>query len=387
MAGLLDFLFQGGQGGGLLGGMGGQQMAGAPMQISPGPQQQMLNVPNAMPQQSPSMAGSLDPSFFANQVRQNQQPPGLLFGADSGLLGGLRGALNQIGDPQGQRQQQAIQNYLAVKAAEEKPQYQVIEDPNTGIKRMVQIQPFGRGVTYVNPTEPGGASAAPGIDPSIPPGADVKTVREKRGAAAVANEEDAVKSAKAAADFQPIVDQAVSAYERAIKAGAIGPLAASSVMRANEKYNPLASYIVDPEREKARQDYDIAKAALQARITAAQNKGEGQVSNFERQMYAAQFPDLQSLEPQKQLEYLKQIQAQTKQTVGAGRIPGIGQAPQVGAVLSRPTIGGLDVAPAAGTPPATPQAAPMRVQNKSAYDALPSGASYIAPDGSLRTKR
>lgn len=380
MPGLLDFLFQG-QGGGILGGQGGVQMGadGMPMQVNPGPQQQMLNVPNAPPQPSPQgMAGSLDPSFFANQVRQTQQQPGLFFGADSGMLGGLRGALNQIGDPQGLRQQHAIQNYLAVKAAEEKPQYQIVDDPATGAKRIVMLQPFGRGASYVNPSEPAGGP--PSVrDPSIPAGADIKTVREKRGAAAVANEEDAVKSAKAAADFQPIVDQAVAAYERAIGQNAIGPYAGSAPMRLFNKYG------AGGEAEKARQDYDIAKAALQARITAAQNKGEGQVSNFERQMYAAQFPDLTALDPENQLKYLKQIQEQTRQTVGAGKIPSIGQAPQVGAVLNRPTVSGAS--PAASSPPAAPQAAPTQVQNKAAYDALPSGAPYIAPDGSVRTKR
>lgn len=403
MPGLLDFLFQGqgGQGGGLFGNMGqqgGQQMGpdGMPMQIMPGPQQQGLNVPNLPPPQmgqqpqAPGMAGSLDPSFFANQVRQNQQPPGLLFNADSGPLGGLRGALNQIGDPQGQKQQQAIQNYLAVKAAEEKPQYQVIEDPNSGIKRLVAIQPFGRGVSYINPTEPGGRAPAP-ADTSIPPGSDVKTVREARGKAAVANEEEAVKSAKAAADFAPAIDQAVAAYERAHAAGATGPVIASPIGRV------VGKYVTGSDAEKARQDYDLAIAAVKARVTAAQNKGEGPVSNFERQMYGAQFPDLQALDPQSQLQVLKQLQAQTHQTVSAGKIPALGQAPSVTPVLNRPSIpGGL---PQQGAPPAqdapaapagpaiTPPSAPVRVTTQAQYNLLPSGSPYIAPDGSPRTKR
>lgn len=413
MPGLLDFLFQGqgGQGGGLLGmlgqqgGQGGMQMGadGMPMQISPGPQQQMLNVPN-LPQQQPmqqpgmtpqmpqggGMAGSLDPSFFANQVRQNQQPPGMLFNADSGLLGGMRGALNQISDPQGQRQQQAIQNYLAVKAAEEKPQYMKIQDPATGIERLVQIQPFGRGAGYVNPAEPSGAAPAP-ADTSIPPGSDVKTVREARGKAAVANEEDAVKSAKAAADFAPAIDQAVAAYERAHAAGATGPVIASPAGRA------IGKYVTGSDAEKARQDYDLAIASVKARVTAAQNKGEGQVSNFERQMYGAQFPDLQALDPQSQLQVLRQLQAQTHQTVAAGKIPALGQTPSVTPVLNRPSIpGGLPQqgappaqgAPAApGGPAIAPPSAPVRVTTQAQYNLLPSGSPYIAPDGSPRTKR
>lgn len=397
--GLLDFLFsQGGQGGGLLGSLGqqgGQQMGpdGMPMQISPGPQQQMLNVPNLPQQQpmmpsqgmpgmtpqnqAPGMAGSLDPSFFANQVRQNQQPAGLLFNADSGLLGGMRGALNQIGDPQGQRQQQAIQNYLAVKAAEEKPQYMKVQDPNTGIDRLVQIQPFGRGASYLNPNEPGGQGGPPQPNPAIPAGADVKTYREKIGAAAAANEEDAVKSAKAAADMQPHIDKMTAAYERAIELNAIGPYAGSTPARM------LNKYVVGGEGEKARQDYELAKAAVQARITAAQNKGEGAVSNYERGLYAAQFPDLQMLDPHSGLATLKQIQQQTGQTIGAGKIPSMGQAPAVAPVLNRPAVG----APSSPAGPAiAPPSGAIRLTSKAQFDMLPSGSTFIAPDGSTRRK-
>ena len=88
----------------------------------------------------------------------------------------------------------------------------------------------------------------------VPAGADPKKYREAIASAHVANQEATVKDAKAAADFQPIVDQAVAAYERAHKAGAIGPIAGSGPARANEKYNPLAGYFIDPEKEKARAD-------------------------------------------------------------------------------------------------------------------------------------
>jgi hypothetical protein len=417
MPGLFDFLMQNGQGGGLLGSFGqqgGVQMGpdgmpmqmpmGAsqqPMQISPPQQQAMMPpMPQGMPPQNPGMAGSLDPSFFANQVRQSQQPPGLMFNADTGVLGGLRGALNQIGDPQGQRQQQAIQNYLAVKSAEEKPQYMQVDDPVTGAKRIVQIQPFGRGASYVNPSEPGGGGA-PVRDPTIPVGADIKTVREARAKAAVANEEDSVKSAKAAADLAPHINEMHDAYDAAIKAGAIGPVMGSSFERANEKYNPLfrTGMIGNPQAEAARQRYEIAKAAVQARITAAQNKGEGAVSNYERSMYGAQFPELTAMDPETQIKTLRQIRDQNRQTIEAGKIPSIGQAPQVGAVLDRPAVGAPPAMPPQGqlapqTQPASPAgpaiappSAPIKISSQADYARLPSGSSYVAPDGSMRTKR
>ena len=42
--------------------------------------------------------------------------------------------------------------------------------------------------------------------------------------------------------------------------------------------------------------------------------------------------------------------------------------------------------PAPATPPSNKPAAPIQVKSKAEYDALPSGASYVAPDGSLRRK-
>jgi hypothetical protein len=380
---------------------------GMPMQISPGPQQQMLNVPNMpqqqpgmMPQnQNPGMAGSLDPSFFANQVRQNQQPPGLLFNADSGMLGGLRGALNQISDPQGQRQQQAIQNYLAVKAAEEKPQYQVVEDPNSGVKRLVQIQPFGRGASYVNPSEPGaaGGGAPPQPPPGAVPGADLHTMREATAKAAVANQEEAVKSAKAAADLAPHIEEMHKAYEDAIKLGATGPISASPYfgrpistgLAVLGDATGLGTDTNQKGKESARQRYEIAKSAVQARITAAQNKGEGQVSNFERAMYAAQFPELTALDPETQLKTLTQIRDQARQTTAAGQIPALGQAPQVSAVLNRPSVsGGASGAPAPPAGPAiAPPSAPVRVMTQAQYNLLPPGSPYIDPKGVPRTKQ
>jgi hypothetical protein len=195
-----------------------------------------------------------------------------------------------------------------------------------GDKVTVQKGPTG----YTVPTVQGMPAPTPGTE--VPAGVDPKEYRKRLADAHVTNQEDSVKSAKAAADFQPIVDQAVAAYERAIASGAVGPITASPAGRA------IGKYVTGSEAEKARQDYDLARSALQARITAAQNKGEGAVSNFERQMYAAQFPDLTSIEPDKQLQYLKQIQAQTRQTQQAGQIPALGQAPQVGAVMNRPSI-------------------------------------------------
>lgn len=191
-------------------------------------------------------------------------------------------------------------------------------------------------------------------DPSIPPGADLKKVREERGKAFVGLEEEAVKSAKAAADLKPFVDEAADAYRAAVQAGATGPLNASFPNRNQATYVGLWG----AESEKLRQRYDKALAALQARITAAQNKGEGAVSDFERRLYAAQFPSLTALDGADQLRMLDAIQAQTVQTIAAGRRPAIG-AP-AGTVLDRPGFGPRQQA--AGRPQPAPAAGATREQ-------------------------
>lgn len=112
---------------------------------------------------------------------------GLLEGG--GLMGGLRGALEGLADPQGLRRQQALQNYIALeqlkmaqKAAEEKPQIQKLNVG--GDERLVQINPYGRGASFINPT--GMPQPQPGTPP-IPPGADPKTFRVKTAEQAVEN--------------------------------------------------------------------------------------------------------------------------------------------------------------------------------------------------------
>jgi hypothetical protein len=207
----------------------------------------------------------------------------------------------------------------------------------------------------------------------LPPEVDPKIVKKERSEALVANEQSAVASAKAAADLKPLIDQAAISYERAQKAGGIGAIVGSPAGRMG------ARYVWGGEAEKARQEYDKAIAAVQARITAAQNRGQGAVSDFERKLYAMQFPDLQAASPEEQIAFLKELQAATDQTIKAGGSSMLGKQPSV--VLDRPAVAptkGQTKVPAQPTPPkfGTPE-----------FDALPPGAPYIAPDGSVRAKR
>jgi hypothetical protein len=209
----------------------------------------------------------------------------------------------------------------------------------------------------------------------LPPEVSPKIVKKERSEALVANEQSAVASAKAAADLKPLIDQAAISYERAQKAGGIGAIVGSPAGRMGAKY------VWGGEAEKARQEYDKAIAAVQARITAAQNRGQGAVSDFERKLYAMQFPDLQAASPEEQIAFLRELQAATDQTIKAGGSSMLGRQPSV--VLDRPPVASTkDQAKV----PATPQP-PLARFGTPEFDALPPGAPYIAPDGKTRLKR
>jgi hypothetical protein len=242
-----------------------------------------------------------------------------------------------------------------------------VEDPATGLKLPVVTQ----GST-VRPASPGEVGAAP--QTGLPPEVSPKVVRTKRSEDFAANEQGATMNAKAAAEFQPLIDQAVTAYEKAAKAGGVGPIVGSAPMRygAAILQSPLEAIGLKPTAEKARQDYDTALSGIQARIVAAQNKGEGSVSNFERAMYASQFPTLTKLDPADQIKYLKQIQAATKQTIETGGKSMLGQQPSI--ITERPPVGGQQ--------PAT-QGTPISVKSPAEAQKLAPGTRYVTPDGNV----
>jgi hypothetical protein len=201
---------------------------------------------------------------------------------------------------------------------------------------------------------------------AIPAGADPKTYRQEVAKRSVANDEDAVKGAAAASDLKPLIDKAAAAYEAAHKAGAIGPYAGNAYGRAINKYT------LQTNAEKLRQDYDTAINNIQVRIAAAQNRGEGQVSNFERSMYKAQFPGLDALDPAGQLSYLKQLQSNTNQTIAAGRSSRFAGQPTVQPRINAPSQFG----PQGGAP----QTAAAPVQG-GGQGGPPMQGARQAPDG------
>jgi hypothetical protein len=174
---------------------------------------------------------------------------------------------------------------------------------------------------------PGGAGATqpgapmPGAQPGQPGQGSVeaKTMRQERAKAVIANEKDAQLAAKAAAEIKPDIDRMTAIYAQLHQNGGIGPNTAHPVAR-----NAKARFGYDAQNEALRQEYDVLEAKVRALITSAQNKGQGSVSNYERQMYGQQFPQLTAADSQSQLAILQQMRAANDATIGAGRGTSLG---------------------------------------------------------------
>jgi hypothetical protein len=246
-----------------------------------------------------------------------------------------------------QQQQRALQERqvkIAEKAAEEKPQTQKIVDPVTGMERLVTIQPFGRGATYLNPGEPGsapGTGSAPVRPPGIPDTADVPTYRKHMGEEAAKNQQEAVASAKSAASAQPLIDELLASYKDAVKAGAVGPVVGSTPGRYAATGmavlgNATGLGSQSEALEAARQRYDKAKSALQLHANAF--KGQGAVSNYERSLASAQYPDLTALHPEDQIAILENMASEGRRTAEAGKMSPLSQTPAVNELLTRSPI-------------------------------------------------
>lgn len=174
---------------------------------------------------------------------------------------------------------------------------------------------------------------------NLPPEVNPKTVKIERSQALVKNEESAVNSGQAASNLLPSLNDAIDAYERAINLKAVGPNTASPPSRFVQ-----ARFLT--KDEAARQDYEKAMAAIQAHRTAIQNKGLGAASDFERKMYAAQYPDLTAVNPENQIAILKQLKTDAEEAIAEGKKLMLGKQP--GVRMDRPPV---RPAPASGNPP------------------------------------
>lgn len=224
---------------------------------------------------------------------------------------------------------------LQEKQAEEKPQYMKDELGN-----IVEIQPFGRGARVITPTG--------GSGPSNPFFTGKMTESQSK---------DAVYTSRM------INAEKILNDPKTVEA------ATSLKQQAMSKVPVAGNYMVSKEF----QNYDQAQRDF---INAVLRRESGAVisdAEFEnaRKQY---FP--QPGDSKERIEQKRQNRIESIRGIGAGAGPSY-RPPAT--IQSQPDI----------PPPrqAAPQGGPVRVNSPAERDALPPGTPYIAPDGSIRTKK
>ena len=149
--------------------------------------------------------------------------------------------------------------------------------------------------------------------PQAPPGMSpegAKKFNEEAGKAAADQQLDAIASRNAAAKNLPQLLSLRDAYEAANREGGIGPIAGNSWVG-----RPVGK-VFHTDAERARDVYDSQRQQAIASYTAATNKGQGQVSNYERELFAKPFAAVDDLDAQAgRLKMLEQF-ALTFRTLG-----------------------------------------------------------------------
>jgi hypothetical protein len=148
---------------------------------------------------------------------------------------------------------------------------------------------------------------------------------------------EAVKDAKAAADLQPLLDDAVKQWEQLIKFQRFGGLHTGTGLVSGSTAARLPQRLLSSTEEQLRQGYERTLASLRAKITSTMNQGQGAVSNYERQMYNQIFPEFTTSNPQGDLATLRQLQAKGRQVAGIGRETGLGKSTP-GFLADRPAV-------------------------------------------------
>jgi hypothetical protein len=219
---------------------------------------------------------------------------------------------------------------------EEAPPYQVAGPPTAA--------PTASPAAAPAPAVPTAPPASTGPDVAVTP--SFKAQRQELGKKTAEIQAEQVKDAKAAADLQPLLDDVVNSWEKLSRFRregvntALGPVVGSDIGRAPTKL------FGGSEEERLRHTYEQALNTLKAQATAAFNKGQGAVSNYERQLYAAIFPGFTTTNPEYDLAYLRQMQDKSRQTAKLGRETEIGK--QVPSYLTeRPKIERPESAPRA----------------------------------------
>lgn len=212
----------------------------------------------------------------------------------------------------------------------------------------------------------------------VPPGVDPKAWRIEL-AKKIADQEAAnLQSATQLKNYMPHVDRAMAAYEKLGNMNAIGPVAASAPNRmvAGALHGTMLGDVNNwSTAEATRQEYEAAKSQLELLQAQISLKGQGAVSDAERRLLAITLPRLDAADPKTGLETLRVIRSVM------GKVISDADAGALRRAQSRP-----QQPQSVGSPNASQAAPTNKAITKAEYDALPSGSTFTAPDGSKRVK-
>jgi hypothetical protein len=309
----------------------------------------------------------------------------------AGLLGGgISEALSPgLADKRTERESRRLQQLILMKQLQQPKEMEVDDPQRPGYKIPILRYPDGRTERIQIPALPGGQGGTMPVGGQGNALLNSRVADEARTKAAVEQEADLVKSAATASRMLPQMDAMLEAYQKMNQTGAIGPFVGSDAGRfiskfvpSDPKMNPFGSGALFPgltaEAEAARQNYDRRKSPIQAYITRATNKGQGPVSEWERKLFGLALPGFTDLDPKEQIQVIKDIREQMAADVKSGRASPLSGTPTMAQEMSRGDVR-----------PQQPQQqrGGARPISRTEYEALPSGAQYMAPDGKMRTKR
>jgi hypothetical protein len=133
-------------------------------------------------------------------------------------------------------------------------------------------------------------------DPSIPAGVDEETYKKEKAKGAVKNEAATLASKRSAQEVMPYIDDAIDAYSKLVKGGGLGQVAAWGPNRVLESS-------LGTNMESERQRYERALNNINTMVNVF--KGQGAVSDFERKLMQARFPEMNVINGQAGLDELK----------------------------------------------------------------------------------
>jgi hypothetical protein len=176
-----------------------------------------------------------------------------------------------------------------VKTPDDKPPHTFdAVDPVSGRKVTMMVGKDGKAVPVAVPERP--------RDPSIPAGVDEETYKKEKAKGAVKNEAATLASKRSAQEVMPYIDDAIDAYSKLVKGGGLGQVAAWGPNRVLESS-------LGTNMESERQRYERALNNINTMVNVF--KGQGAVSDFERKLMQARFPEMNVINGQAGLDELK----------------------------------------------------------------------------------